>query len=314
VQPRAVISLGTNTTRLLVIRDLPDGGVEQMEHGSIGTRLGEGLSDEGALRQEAMQRTLDAIAKFTERVRAHHAQAACIATSAMRRASNAAPFVERARELTGTELRILDGTEEATASFTGATFGLAAGDSRVAVLDIGGGSTECAVGCGTLEEATSLEIGAVRLAERFTDTMGASPLEKARAASFDARREAAKTVAGLSRFVPVQHVIAVGVTSLTLGAITFASNVDSVSGRTLGRLDIDAIVERLLSLTLAERRALPGMLPQRADILPGGALILSEVLQVLRSDAVTLQANDLLLGYLVETRSTLAAGAPRTNG
>jgi exopolyphosphatase/pppGpp-phosphohydrolase len=107
----------------------------------------------------------------------------------------------------------------------------------------------------------------------------------------------------LEDFESVVEVRAVAGTPLTLGAIAYASSVANVSGRMLSRTTLDAVLERLLDLPLAERRVVPGMLPQRADILPGGGLILSEALRLLDVGEARLESNDLLLGYLLSESS-----------
>lgn len=275
--------------------------MRQLEHGSIGTRLGEGLRESGTLGDDAMQRTLEAIATFVERARQHDARVSCIATSAVRRASNRESFAGRVAALTGADLHVLDGEAEAAASFDGATYGATPSATRIAVLDVGGGSTECAVGRDGLRDgAVSVEIGAVRLAERYPETTGGS-VERARAAGLCARAAAAAALRPFAPLGPAGEVRAVGGTPLTLGAIAFESSADAVSGRTLTRREIDASIERMLGLDLAARRELPGMIAQRADILPAGAIILSEALRVLGCDAARLESNDLLLGYLLRT-------------
>ena len=303
-RPRAVISLGTNSTRFLIVRDSDGARVEQLERGSIGTRLGEGLGERGQLVASAMERTLGAITQFMGRIRDHDAAVSCIATSAMRRASNAEHFIKRVRDVTSASLQILEGHEEAQDSFTGATYEAPlAANGRVVVIDVGGGSTECAVGrAGQLEDAISLEIGAVRLAELFPATMGATPADEARTGGRNARQYAATIAEDVSRYAPITEAVAVGGTPLTLGAIAWASNVDDVSGRILPRHDIDDCIERMLALDLNRRRSMPGMIAQRADILPAGAIILSETLRALHAESVTLRENDLLLGYLLRTR------------
>jgi exopolyphosphatase/guanosine-5'-triphosphate,3'-diphosphate pyrophosphatase len=297
---RALISLGTNTSRLLVVRDLPGGTVEQVEHDQIGTRLGEGLRAGGSFAPAAVERNLAAVRVFTDRARVLGASLASIATSAMRRAADSGEFAARVRAITGVPLEVISGRVEAEASFRGATYGVPLGERRVAVLDIGGGSTECAVGTGTrLDEALSLELGSVRLSERHPDLLGAAPGVRARAAARRARAEIAAIVAPLAGLRPVAQVRCVAGTPLTLAAVAWESHVDRVSGETLELTTIDATIDRLLDLGLDERRALPGMLPQRADVLPGGALVLSECLQALGVPAARLESNDLLLGYLL---------------
>jgi exopolyphosphatase/guanosine-5'-triphosphate,3'-diphosphate pyrophosphatase len=305
-----VVSLGTNTVRLLVVSADGDRGLAQIEHRQIGTRLGEGLGDAGDLQPEAMARTLAAAREFAEVARSHGAVVCAIATSAMRRAANAADFVKRLDAEAGLSLEILDGTAEAEASFRGATYGTVVGGGRTAVLDIGGGSTECAVGsAGVLEAARSVEIGSVRLTEAFPDLSGAKPGAPAREAARSARRWLGEKLAPLGELRPVDTLLAVAGTALTIGAVAFDSHVDRVAGGILTRETLDATVDRLLDLDLEARRLLPGMLPQRADVLAGGGLIASESLRILGVASARLESNDLLLGHLVMKYANEAACA-----
>ncbi len=297
---RALISLGSNTSRLLVVRDLPGGAVELVEQDQIGTRLGEGLREGGSFAPAAVERNLAAVRAFTERAHALGASLSSIATSATRRAADAGEFSARVRAITGVPLEVISGRVEAAASFRGATYGVPLGERRIAVLDIGGGSTECAVGTATrLDEALSLELGSVRVSERHPDLLGAAAGSRARAAADRARAEIAGIAATLAGLRPVEEVRCVAGTPLTLAAVAWESHVDRVSGKALDLATIDATIDRLLDLGLDERRALPGMLPQRADVLPAGALVLSECLRALDVGAGRLESNDLLLGYLL---------------
>jgi exopolyphosphatase/guanosine-5'-triphosphate,3'-diphosphate pyrophosphatase len=308
---RAVVSLGTNTVRLLVVRDEPDGRVVQVEHLQAGTRLGEGLGETGDLQPQAMARTLDVAREFATAARVRGADVSAIATSAMRRARNRAEFIRSLRDTIALELQVLDGAAEAEASFRGATYGTQAGPGRTAVLDIGGGSTECAVGReGLLEVARSIEIGSVRLTEAFPDLAGGSPGSAARAAARAARLALAERLEPLGEFSPVDTLIAVAGTALTIAAVAFGSHVDRVAGEALSLETLDATIDLLLDLDLEARRALPGMLPQRADVLAGGGLIASEAFRHLGVLAARLESNDLLLGYLLASRP--APSATRT--
>ena len=296
---RAVISLGTNTIRLLVV-EKRSSGFRQIEHLQVGTRLGEGLNATGTLLPAAKERTLSAIVDFAAVARRHGAPIACIATSAMRRASDAAVFAREIEESIGSQLEILDGETEASASYRGATQGAARDGKRIGVLDIGGGSTECAVGRDDrLEGARSIEIGSVRLTEAFPKLAGNDPSGEARAASREARTFLACELAPLAALGHVDRFVAVAGTALTIAAVLLESHVDRVSGAALSLVQIDATIEKLLALPLAERRELPGMLPQRADVLAAGGLILSTVLSLLHVREVVVESNDLLLGYLL---------------
>jgi exopolyphosphatase/guanosine-5'-triphosphate,3'-diphosphate pyrophosphatase len=257
------------------------------------------LRDDGPLHPEGRARTLDAIRTFAARVRAREAACYAIATSAMRRASDAAEFAADVEAAAGARLQILDGEEEAACSFRGATAKAPHDGTRRAVLDIGGGSTECAVGKdGVLERARSVEIGSVRLTERFPEIAGGAPGDLARRAAAAARRFVREQIAWMAAYRPVAEVRAVAGTPLTLGAVALDSSVDRVSGDVLTRETIDALIGRMLDADLETRRAMPGMLAQRADVLAGGGLILSEALSALGASETRLESSDLLLGYL----------------
>ena len=269
-------------------------------HRQAGTRLGEGLRNGGTLAPAAVERTLAAAREFAAVAHELSSTLACIATSAVRRADDGAAFGAAVRHVTGAPLQVLSGEEEAVASYRGATYGATHDGRRIAVLDIGGGSTECAVGCdGSLESARSLEIGSVRLAECFPALLGREPGPSARAAAVEARAFVDDMLAPLRDVGEIAELRCVAGTPLTIAAIIAGTHVDAVSGSSLTREDLDATIERLLDLHVDERRALRGMLPQRADIIVGGALVLSEAMRTLGMERGRLEENDLLLGYLL---------------
>jgi len=166
---RALFSIGTNSTRLLVLRQAQD-GAERLAAESRGTRIGTGIGATGTLDPAARERTLAAIEEYVEIARRLGvAQADSIATSALRRASDGAEFAEQVAERVGIAPRVLSGEEEATYSFLGAT-AARGGDDPIAVLDVGGGSAELAIDvprrardAGAVAKTLSVEIGAVRL-------------------------------------------------------------------------------------------------------------------------------------------------------
>ncbi len=286
--------------RVLVVRDLPNGSIEQLEHQQRGTRLGEGLEESGTLAPAAIRRTLDAVRDFVAVAQAQEALLATIATSALRRADDARTFAVRMREITGVELDVLDGATEARASFRGATYGDACDGSRIAVVDVGGGSTEVAAGRGeSLERSRSIEIGSVRVTERFPALAGGNAGREARAAAATARGWIADMVAPFVEMRPVHEVRCVAGTSVTIAAIALRAQVDAVRGARLPKSALDATIDGLLDMTLDERRGVAGMLPQRADILCGGAIVLSETLRALDAGYGIVETNDLLLGYLL---------------
>ena len=285
------------------MRDEADGTCTQLEHRQIGTRLGEGLRDGGSLAPDAIARTLAAATDFAAIAHDYGAMLVCIATSAVRRAEDTNAFGERIFAATGARLRVISGEEEAAASYRGATYGVPHDGRRIAVLDIGGGSTECAVGCdGALLETRSIEIGSVRVSERFPALLGAEPGEVARGAAIAARVEISRALVPLRSLAPTAELRCVAGTPLTIAAVIAESHVDKVSGSMLSREALDATIVRLLDLHVDERRVLAGMLAQRADIIVGGALVLSEAMLALGATSGLLEKNDLLLGMLLSTK------------
>jgi exopolyphosphatase/guanosine-5'-triphosphate,3'-diphosphate pyrophosphatase len=140
------------------------------------------------------------------------------------------------------------------------------------------------------------------LTEQFPDLAGNVQGDPARAAAANARRAAAAALPALVSFPPVGEVLAVAGTPLTLGAVILNSTVDNVSRQTVSRRQIDDAIEMLLNLPLAGRKRVPGMLPQRADVLPAGGIIISEALALLNTDSAKLESDDLLLGFLLSLK------------
>lgn len=304
----ALISIGTNSTRLL----LADIGSERPRTElarSTGTRLGEGLGERGRLGDEPMQRTLDAIAQYARAIRGHYVRLFAVATSALRRAENGEAFAQRVSDLLHVPLRVLSGEEEAAASYRGAitAFEGQRGE-RIGVVDTGGGSTEYALGDGPApEHVVSCEIGAVRLTEAVPALSGRDGAVAASAVE-EARGLAKAALQPISACAPVEHVAFVGGSATTTAAIMQGRRTPFESFA-LTRADLERTLDRLLPMTLAERREVAGMKPQRADILPAGIIVLDAALEVLGRDRAVATTADLLLGILLQERDA-AGGRP----
>lgn len=266
--------------------------------------MGAGLQQAGRLDPAARVRTLAVVAEYMRVVREHGASVACIATSAMRRAADGADFTAAVRGLTGAEPHILSGDEEAAYSFLGATHAVA-GDDPVGVLDVGGGSTELAVdvpaqarGRAAVAYTCSVEVGAVRLAERHPALLGATALAPGARARVlaEARADAAAILAPFGQAPRPARLIAVGGTAFTAAAMIAAAPLRD--GVTMNAAQRAALLDTLLANDLEARKALPFIRPQRADILPAGIAIVDEACRILGVSEVTVSVDDLLAGYL----------------
>ncbi|MEW5761856.1 MAG: Ppx/GppA phosphatase family protein [Bacillota bacterium] len=284
----AVIDIGTNSTRLLVADVDAAGRLAVVKTALATTRLGEGMAG-GALTPAGMRRTVEAIGTFRAAAEALEAgKVVAVATSAVREAANRAVFLRLARESCGLEVRVLSGEEEAILSRQGALAGLPVDPERALVIDIGGGSTEfCWQEEGRLGWA-SLPLGAVRLTEVEIDDA--------------ALAEALEPVLGELRRRP-RDPVGVGGTITTLAAMAQRLEVYDparVHGYVLALDEVDRLLALLLASTLEERRRLPGLQPERADIIPAGARILRAVLHGLGAQSIRVSEYDLLHGIALE--------------
>ena len=299
----AAIDCGTNTIKLLV-GDLPDVEVREMRM----VRLGQDLDRTGRLADEALARAFAAIDEYAGIIRSHDVppdRVRFVATSASRDASNAAVFVAGVRERLGVEPEVVSGAEEAALSFDGAVRNLRERPAEpVLVVDIGGGSTELILGSARPDAAHSMNIGSVRLHERHlhSDPPTAAELV-ACTADVDAHLDT-------SPVDPAAAATVVGVagTVTQLGSVLLdlpAYDRSAVDQLVVPAEQVFALVDRLLAMTVTERRALPSMHPGRADVIGAGALILGRILRRSGAAELVISEADILDGIawsLVERR------------
>jgi exopolyphosphatase/guanosine-5'-triphosphate,3'-diphosphate pyrophosphatase len=216
----------------------------------------------------------------------------------LRRANDAADFGSAVEAIAGVAPRIVSGDEEAAYSFAGATWGTRP-RGRVGVLDVGGGSTELAVGTPpAIERTISLEIGAVRLSERFPALLGERALEAGPRAELVAQARAATdaVLAPLAAFEAFGELLAVGGTVFTAAAML--SGDPQRDGVRIDGPQRRRMLDDLLARDVYARRGLAHIRPQRADILPAGLIIVDVACERLRIDALRVSHADLLAGYL----------------
>lgn len=299
---RAAVDIGTNST-LLLIADVREDGLRRVLDRAVVTRLGAGVDATRRLAPEAIARTLAVLGDYAAELRSRGVTALrAAATSAVRDALNREEFLAPARALLGVEVETLAGEAEARAAFRGALLGLALeAAAPVVVFDIGGGSTEVIIGRAgdpAPRSARSLDVGAVRLTERHLrgDPPSAVGLRALRA-------DADRALAALGEGPSGHGLVGVAGTVTTLTAIAHAVVPyvhERIHGVALDRPTLDALVARLASLSLAERRAVPGLDPRRADIIVGGAVIVQAVMDWARASSVTVSDGGVRVGLLAD--------------
>lgn len=314
-QRRAVIDIGTNSVRLLVAdvdASEDDLSLRPVWRNLAAPRLGRGVDRYGRLDEEAMIAAVDAVRDLAEQAREHGAAVIdVIGTSALRDAENRETFMARLQRHTGLAVRVLSGREEAAAAFLGAVRGAwpearARGSEMVAVLDVGGGSTELVVGTadGAMRAAHSVDVGAVRMTELCVHSDPISTEDWGRlVAVTQAKLQPLLSRLGAHSMDAPGKLLAVGGTATTLAAMhqqLREYDPDRVHGYTLSRAQVARLIEALKGASVAERRTWPGLHPQRADIILAGAVIVHQVMAGLGAEDITVSESDLLEGVLLK--------------
>lgn len=288
------VDIGTNTVRLLVVEPAAGGLGEELAHYAIVTRLGQGVDETGALHVDAINRTVEVLGRYgTIMDRLGVTRRRVIATSASRDASNSAEFLSRASEAVGQRPEIISGSEEARLSFSGARLGRESGGPTL-VIDLGGGSTEFVVGSDGPEYAASIDIGSVRLTERFAASTPVPLIDVARA-----REHVSKLFLEQLDLPPVTEVVGVAGTFTTLCAIHLglpAYDRVAVHGTVLSASVLASVVDLLALMPIEEIAAIPSMHRGRAPVILAGAVVAQQALAVSGLNELTVSENDILQG------------------
>ena len=303
----AAIDIGTNSTKMTVADVSADGLLSVVSEDSDVTRLGEGVDQSRRLGDVPMARTLEAVARFAEAARQLGAEIVLGAgTSALRDAVNGADFIARIQASADVEVQIITGDREAQLAYAAvrsdSSLGIPA-EASLLVFDIGGGSTELILGdAHGVGRYKSLDIGAVRLTERFlhSDPPAEAELTKARQYASDA------LVAFPAPSSPLL-VAGIGGTALNIAAVTSGEShpdPDSIHGASVSSAEVAAAFARFSSAPLAARKAIPGLEPKRADVIVAGALILNALLTYFAADRFLLSARGLRYGLLADYAKT----------
>ncbi|HEY8583869.1 MAG TPA: Ppx/GppA family phosphatase, partial [Capillimicrobium sp.] len=284
----AVVDVGTNSTRLLVADVDGAGRAAVVDRRSKVTRLGEGVDATGRLADAAMDRVRAVLADYRALTdAAGAARDRAVLTSAVRDAANGDAFTAEVRDRFGFDARELSGDEEARLSYLGATAHRSRAEATL-VVDVGGGSTELVVGAGDdLLFHVSTQAGVVRQSERHLRGDPPSAGELA-ALTADARAVFAAAVPDAAAALP-RAAIGVAGTATSLAAIELGVepyDPARVEGHVVTLAACEAQRDRLAAMTNAERRALPGLHPDRASVIVAGAVLLVEALRRFGLDRV----------------------------
>ncbi len=304
-RPIAFLDLGTNSIRLLVVRLNELGAFTVLSEQKETVRLGEGEFGTDLIAGAAMDRAVIVAGRFAELARSFGAEEiVAVATSAAREARNRGVLLSRLQAEAGLDVHVIPGLEEARLIYLGVSSGLALGDRAALFIDIGGGSTEMAVGTAkTHTFLSSVKLGSLRLLNLFPP--------RGPGGAYDARgygemREYCRSV--LLRTLEElschrwETVVGSSGTIQALADVAGRMAGGPVSGDTpeLTASGLRAAVRLLIPLSLEERRAVPGLAPSRADIIVPGAAILETIFECLGIDILRTTNRGLKEGLLVD--------------
>lgn len=284
----ASIDIGTNSVRLLVASKNA-AGLTPLYRDLITTRIGEGIGHTKYLKDEAIARTADAVARFYKQAKDTRAENIYIfATSAVRDAYNKQVFLDAVQRQIGVFPEVISGEEEAHLSYVGAVSAIRNEEQeKVVVIDIGGGSTEIICKQKAIQ-GKSIPIGAVRLSE--------NPLT---------HKQLYKIFEDSVQSINIKKstLIGVGGTVTSLAAIIQELepyDPEKIHGYRLRTSDVKSVTERLYTLTIEERKKLKGLHPERADIILFGAEILLTLLCMFSAEEIIVSESDLLQGRILK--------------
>lgn len=293
----AAVDCGTNSTRLLV-----HDGERPLERRMVITRLGQEVDRQGRLAPEAVERTVAVLREYRQVMdRLGVEQVRMTATSAARDAANCEEFFGEAEALIGVRPELLSGEEEGRLSFLGAVSELDAAEGPFLVVDIGGGSTEFVVGTGEPDGVVSVDVGCVRITEKFLHSDPPRPEELANAIGVvrdhldDVGREL-PAVKDAARLVGLAGTVTT-IAAVEVGLPTYDR--DRIHHFVLTRAAAEDVFRTLATESRTDRLGNPGLEEARADVIVGGALILVTIMRHFGFDECLVSEADILDGLVM---------------
>lgn len=295
----ATIDIGTNSVLLLAAERQPDGTFRALSERMEITRLGRGVDRTGLLSAEALDETLRAIDTFAKEARALGClEVRATATSAARDAKNGRELVVRALE-SGVPVEIIGGDREARLSWSAVAGEWSRKGEKLAVIDIGGGSTEFIIGHGArFSFRHSFDVGSVRLTERHV--RGDPPTAESLTELREAVSRALVTVPKVGQEVRVVGIAGTYTTACAVLDQVEPYEATRVHGRVMTIEELESVADRLASMSIEQRRNLPGLSPKRADVIVAGAILAAACVRALGADQLTIGDRGVRWGYLYD--------------
>lgn len=299
----AAIDIGTNSIRCIVVEVDSLGNFRVLDDEKAMVRLGEGLTETGVISKQAKDRAIDALQRMTMISIGLGAEiAAVVATSAVRKALNRDQFLRDVKAVTGLDINIISGDEEADLASLSVHHNFSMDQQRYAMADIGGGSVEIIIATGRhAETVLSLELGAVFLTEKFLHTDPFDPSELKQLRKYI--RRALKNE-GFGEGLPVTCLIGSGGTMTNIGSMVMAmrgEQYESVHRYEVLHSEIIHLLAMLSRKAHKERLSIPGLNPERADIILAGMILTDELMRRSRTNQLRINAQGIREGLILQS-------------
>jgi exopolyphosphatase/guanosine-5'-triphosphate,3'-diphosphate pyrophosphatase len=296
----AAIDCGTNSIRLLIsdIDTSTNTATDVVREMRI-VRLGEGVDKTNAFSPRALERTFKAVEEYDKLLLKHNVEhVRFVATSATRDAQNKAMFIKGVIDRLRIVPEVIAGVEEAALSFDGATRSLRQKHSAAfLVIDLGGGSTELVIGDKEPTGAYSMDVGCVRMTERHTP--GGNPTKAQEEAIRTDVRNALKVAGTKVDWKTAKTVVGVAGTITTVAAHVLnlkTYDPDVLHGASITAEQVSQTAQDFITLTPAQRGALPYMHEGRIEVITAGSIVLDEVMKGIGAQTLIASERDILDG------------------
>lgn len=299
----AAIDIGTNSIRCIVAEVDPQKGFRILDDEKAQVRLGEGLNQSGEIAPAAQQRAIEALQRMDGIITGLGAtMVEVVATSAVRKASNREDFIAAVKAATGLEIKVISGEIEAELATLSVHHNFAMQQQRFAMADIGGGSVEIVIASGRhTETVTSLELGAVFLTEKFihNDPPGEKELKQLRKHIRKALKKA-----GIGEGLAVSSLIGSGGTMTNIGSMVMAlrgEQYQSVHRYEVLHSEVVHLLAMLVRKQQKDRQHIPGLSPERADIILAGMILTDELLRRTHTNLLRINAKGIREGLILQS-------------
>ena len=308
----AAVDIGTNSMRLVVAEVQPDGSYRVLDQDREMTRLGRGLYDSGRIGDGPMEQSLQTLGRMKAIAEGFGVgELRAIATSAVREAANGRDFVREAWRRCRVRIEVVPPEEEARLAFRSVSRHYDLSDRLTAIVDIGGGSTEVILAAGgVIDQVVSLPLGAVRLSERYCKS---DPLRPKHWKAL--RRGIDSTIKEMMGKPPFAAEVMIGsggtFTNLAeMAQLERDGKVAQARDHAISRAEVVRLLDRLRETPLEARRQIPGLNPQRADIIVAGVAAVARLMRRLGTQRVLVNDRGIRDGVLLSMIDDLFGTTP----